>query len=320
MKNIFVGTKYYNYKKEKDELEILKVVRIKNQNSLVLKNEKTGEEYRMNPEELESKYTRLKPDAFISFSIAIMKSKTNKVKDVIVAMIRNDDSDNDGLPYCVCRQNIDDLFSNQINKPIYEDGNIVNYYGASISKDTIPEDVPYEMTLACDEIEYSIMVSYYIGDKLDDILGLIKVSKFDTTLVNLATLSDKFKYIKGYCNSLKELLLLNDFMYDVLQGFNIYKIPFEVEKVNDFELNPIQRRYLEDYLKTEMFKTYVIEYDKEIDLKKIQRNYIMVSDINEKIYIVAYDKGEYINRNYRDNIKDKRDAITLLKLKRKNHK
>lgn len=302
-----VGDKYYKIL-EDDSLDIIRIKRIKNENTFIC-IDNTNKEVKLSKKELED-YIKLKPDGYITLSIVELQEK---IKDVLVCIHTRKDIDNGiQIPYAVCRQNIYDVFTNAINRD-----NNKTYVGCSVSIDTVPADVDYKMMVACNSVLSSNMISIYLDDKYEDILNLIqRKDKYDeilSILYNGILNADVY----GYCNSLNQLLKDNNFMYDFHKAFNIEEVDFILEVENEYELIPEQRIILEDILKEEMFQTYVLKYDKEIDLNKIKRNYILVSDKKEDVYIVAYDKGEYINRAYRDNIKDKRDAVTLLKFKKK---
>lgn len=305
---IFLGDKFYRYIEETDTVEIIRISKIKNENSfsyVTVDNTKGT----ITKSELLDSYTKLKSDATIAFTIVNLQ---DDMKDVIVAMYRTNDLENGvNLPYAVCRQNIFDLFTNQVQK-----GKTM-YFGVSVSVDTIPEDVPFEMTLACNGLVYDNKISVYMDDTLETILSFVNTGKFDAVLNSIYTKVSNSE-IKGYCNSLEQLLLENDFMYDFLRAFDIHRVDFELETQENGELDVNQRIIIEEMLKVEMFRTYVLEYDKEINLKEIKRNYILVSDKNNKLFIVGYDKGEYINRAYVQNIKDKRDAVAMLRYKKLN--
>lgn len=308
---IYLGDKFYVYNEEKSEFETFRIIRIKNTDSFILQDEQTKEKQTVTSQYLKDNYIKLKPDGYVSFAIVDLQ---DGIKDTIISLYRIKDLESgEQVPYAACRQNIYDLFTNQI-KDKYK-----TYIGVSISKDTVPEDTPYEMVLACNGISYNNMVSVYIDDTLETMLSMIKEDKYDLVLKTLKNnLSDDS--IAGSCETLRQLLVENNFIYDFYKAFDIVKIPFDIELVEDtYELIPYQREILEDYLKTEMFKTYVLEYDKEIDLKKIQREYVLISDKNDKLFVVAYDKGKYINRYYQKNIKDKRDVVTMLKYRKINN-
>ena len=301
---IYLGDKFYKYIEEKDEIEIIRIKKIQNEN--LFSYIKDGETHKISKEQLLNEYTRLKPDGILAFTIVNLE---NKLKDVIVALYRTKDLNNGiSIPYCACRQNIFDMFTNQVQK-----GKTM-YVGVSVSQETMPDDTPFEIVLACNGIDYMNQVSVYLDDTLEQILSFVNKSKFDLTLTNIhnnVTNND----IKGYCTTLNQLLTENDFMYDFLRAYNIIRVNFAIDK-EQTELDPFRREYVEGLIKEEMFKTYVVKYDKEIDLNKIERSHIIVSDKNKEIFIIAYDKGEYINREYARNIKDKRDAVALLKHKK----
>lgn len=307
---IYLGDKFYKYIKDSDKVEIMRIVKMKNTESFVIENEKTNERFKISRDKLISEFTRLKPDGYISFAIALLE---NNLKDVIVSLYRRKDLDNgETIPYAVCRQNIFDLFTNQIKK------NNKTYIGVSMSKDTVPEGVPYEILLACNGLADNYMVATYIDDTLDNLLSMIRESKFDIVLQTLANnVTDKS--IVGSCTTIRQLLTENNFMYDFYKGFDIIKLLLDIEIIpGTNEIAPYLREALENELKVEMFKTYILEYDKEIDLNKIERDYVLLSDKNDKLFILAYDKGKYINRYYQQNIKDKRDVVTMLKHKKNN--
>lgn len=303
---IYLGDKFYKYNEESDNIDIIRISKIQNENLFSCKDSK-GAIIKISKEVLMDEYTRLKPDGILAFSIVNLE---DKMKDVIVALYRSKDLDEGNLlPYCACRQNIFDMFTNQVQK-----GKTM-YVGVSVSQDTILEDTPFEIVLACNGIEYVNHVSVYLDDTLDEILSFVNKKKFDLVLTNLynnVTNND----VKGYCKTLEQLLVENDFMYDFLSAYNIIRVNYPIDKDVE-ELDQFRREYLEGLIKEEMFKTYVIKYDKEIDLKKIKRSYVLISDKNKEIFIVAYDKGEYINREYSKNIKDKRDAVAMLKSRNK---
>lgn len=308
MKDIMIGDIFY----KKDNNGNVDIIRIKKfKNSKVVSVLRDTELYSMAYNTILNEYTRLNPHGYITFNIVSMQD----TKDVIVTLTRRNDVifENDNVPYATCRQNIANLFAEQII--INSD---IHFVGISITKDTTPEDVPYEMVLACDGLISSDTISYYIDDTLDTILSFIKQDKYDNILkTNNKNIDSN---VIGYCNSLKELLIENDFMYDVHTAFTIIEVEFETEILEDGSLPKNQREYIEDMLKTEMYATYVIKYDKDIDLSEIKRNHILMCDKNNEIYILGFDKGNYINRTYLKYIRDKRDMKLMLKMVSKNTK
>lgn len=307
--NIQLGNKYYKFLDD-NTIEILRVHRFKNQNTLSMIT-KDGMIISKSKTELDD-YVLLRPHGYMSFSIVELEQK---MKDVIVTLHRSkhEIKNNDNLPYCVCRQNIVDFFANQIIK----DQNI--YIGVSVSKDTCPEDVPYNITVACNAVQYMVIISIYMDDTLDEILSIARTKQFDQAL------SSMYKTIvnnnlKGYCNNLKQLLVENYFMYDFLKGFDIYPVDFEIMK-NDTEyiISNEQIKILEDILKSVVEYIYIIKYDYDIDMSKIERDYIMIYDNKNVTYIIVYNKGERKNESY-EQLDDKRDYMMMQKYQKNSFK
>lgn len=301
---ICVGDIFYKYIKELDKVDTLRVIKFKNSETVTVSN--GDKKFPVQTKLLMKEYTRIKPDGYITFSII---SIYEDYKDVIITLHRKKDIDENGMskPYCACRQNITNVFANQIIQGDY------TFVGMSMNIDSAPIDVPYEMILSCDKVIESQIVSIYIDDTLDQILSYINTRKYDEVLCNIKSITKQNDKLIGYCETLKELLVDTEFMQDFYSAYNIIKVPFKVVLIDENEIIPTQRKYLEDELKCEMFKTYLIKYSREIDLGKIKREYILVSDDDNDLYVLGYDKGKYINRTYRDNIKDKRDASIMLK-------
>lgn len=300
-----LGDRFYKNKAE-DDSEDIRIIKIKNENLFRVKTNK-GIIKSMKKEEIYDNYSRLIPDGLLFFSILnVGETKNEKLKDVMISLFKTSDLEKgDNIPYVVCRQSILDLFTTQINNNPY-----LHYAGLSINRDNVPEGVDFKMVLMCDGIDSKISLSVYLDDTLDDILSLINTEKIDKVLTHMES---KIKNnIVGYYKTLKELLEKNDFMLDVRMAFNIEKVDFKVSIINDYEIIPQERVILQEIKKCEMIKTYVIPYTREIDLDEIKRNYLMICDSENKIYIVAYDKGSYIDDTYKKAFNDTKDVMQML--------
>jgi len=295
--------KFYRIK-EDDSIEFLRLIRVKNEDCFVMLNS-DKEKIKLTADQL-SKYVKLRPDGYINYSIVYLDAG---IRDVIVSMFRRVDiEDGDVIPYCICRQNIFDLFTNNFVKD-----NKTQFVGCSVSKDTCPADIDYKMIMGCNSIIENINISMYVDDTLDDLLEPITLLNFNDILFK-NYIKNKDSHIHGYCKSLKELLYMNNFMYDVLKAFNIIKVPFTVLVYPDSnELHEQHRKLLENYFKVEMFKTFVVPFTKEIDLKKIERDHVIISDNNDNIFIILYDKGDFIDINSERQFSLVRDQIIKLK-------
>lgn len=304
--NVYIGDRFFK-KVSEDNSEDIRIKKFKGVNDVSVVTT-TGKQFKISRDKLAEDYVRLIPDGQLAVSIVDTGKIDNKVtKDVLVCLYRTEDlEDGRNIPFAVCRQNIEDFFTTQINNNPY-----VQYAGLSMSQATCPDGVEFAMILACNGIIHTTAISVYLDDTLDDILGLINTSKFDETLKEM---HDKIAYnVVGHYPSLRQLLEANEFMYDFLSAYNIHQVPFEVQLINDCELYPEQRSILEEILKTEMFRTYVLKYDRDIDINEIQRNFVMISDNNKDVYIVAFDKGQYINETYKKAFKDRRDIVAMYK-------
>ena len=75
----------------------------------------------------------------------------------------------------------------------------------------------------------------------------------------------------------------------------------EIKKTNK-NLPYFLEKVLEYMLKCQMIRTYVFPFTKEINLNEVKRSHIIIADKKDKVYIVAYDKGEYLNDYIKNNI------------------
>lgn len=253
---------------------------------------------------LEEEYTKLRPDGTIIFSVVKIN---NTLKDVLTTVLTRKDIDQGiNIPRVVCRQCVLDLFAKQFTP------NNADWVGLSISKETCPADLEFENFLACESIESSIVCAYYIGDTLETILSMFNHSPFDKTLQNIfiahchalsngnksfAEFLIKKGEANGYVQTLRELLELNNFEYDLYRAFDI--IPTNLT-ASDFSHDALTKRaeaVLSDILRARITKSLVLKYDKDIDLEAIHRTYCLASDKDGTVYVVAYltDQGYEIN-------------------------
>lgn len=313
-----IGVKMYRY--INDRLEVIRILRIKNSNLFIVRDEGTKIKLKMTKEELSS-YTELKPDAVLAFCIL----QYDIAQDVAVSMSRiSDISNGNKLPYAICRQNVYDIFKNQVNRD-----ESIQYVGMSVSIDTAPDNSKniLEM-LRCSSMPQFDSVYTYIDDSLDDILSLINTVNYDTVLSKLYTDFENINYeteeseivdgeeVKktirhiGMEKTLKDLLQNTSFMSEYRRGFNILEIDFEIS--NEGTLLEDEKEKLEDVLKYEIVKHTIIRYKKDINMTDALYTHQLIADSNNKIYVLIYDKGEYINRSY-DSLEDQSEKVMLAK-------
>lgn len=296
-----LGTKYY--KITDGDLDIVRIIKIIDEsNSIILT--KDNKKLKASNKDLDE-FTLLNPDGYLFFNIVNMGKTENEGQDVIINLNRRSDiSKGVNIPFVSCRQNVYDFITNQIEKEE------VTHLGLSLSLETTPEDVPYESMLACSSISYTERISIYNDDKLNNILSMISnINKFNSVLYNIYKVMKGSKYV-GLCKDLKELLEYNKFMYDFRRAFNILPINDILDENNITIENIIN---IEDILKHKMNNCQIFRFSKTINLSKIEREYLLVSDKKDNIFIIIYDKGESINRPYINNIKDKSDSVYLIK-------
>lgn len=310
METIRLGDRFYRFIDNKeDQLELLRVIKMKNENKFTCVNMETNETVSITRSDLrEGKYTKLIPDGLIAFCIVDLQQGT----DVIVMNYLMDDLvRRDSLPYSVCRQNVYDLFTNNLPKKSKED----IYVGMSVNRDNIPDGTPFEIMLACENIKRTVNIDVYIDDTLDDMLSLIDTTPFDQVLQS--NKQHVLPCAKGYCSSLEELLKQCNFMYDFYKGYNIIQVPFKVQIAKDTrQLMPRQRSYLESQTGIPMLQNMIAEYTKLFDPDEFKDiKYMLIGDKEERVYVLVYDEGNYLSEaefEARMNMRDSLAAINYI--------
>lgn len=294
----FLGTKFYRYI-EDDKIEIIRVYKSNEVDVSVYDTSNEDNKFKLSLKELEDKYVRLNPHAIINFCIAKVG---NNLDDVIVAMHKYSDiTSNEPTPYAVCRQNITDVFANQIKI------SDKMYVGCCMSLYTCPQDVDYRMMIACNGITKSVSVYSYLDDSLDDILRFVKLKDYNRALESL--FEDHIKYeasknpvinslknrilnqdhYDGYCKTLKLLLEENNFMYDFYQAFNI--IPIDKEVIIDKETSTTTADVIdiiENIYNINITSSLCIKYGYDIDLDNIDNDHVLILDSTDNLYVLAY--------------------------------
>jgi hypothetical protein len=121
----------------------------------------------------------------------------------------------------------------------------------------------------------------------------------------------------GYNDTYRKLLEQNDFMYNFRRAFGIVRFNFAIDKSIDrwtedgiYKITNQEVQAIEGVTKHQVVAPILIKYDKSVDLSEIKRSYIVFEDSNKEIYVISYDKGNYINREY-DALSDQRDKELL---------
>ena len=305
-----LGERYV--REEKDEIIIYRIVSIKNETDIVVQDD-NGSKFSTTISKLKEDYKLLNPDGFLSFNIVYIDGGLGgRFDDVIVTLhTREDMQSTSKIPTVICRQNINDLHASALK--LKSNGTDKDFFGMSISKETCPEDVPFESILSCDGLVKSIPVAVYIDDKFDDIMSIIKHKEFNKILESIFTEHVKkecegktllynrmiqLQTVDGFVKTLRELLVSNNFMYDFRRTFNILPLKnINISEEIDISNKNTLMMVLSDLLNINIVNIKVIKFAKDIDLTRLAYSYQLVSDESEDIYLVLY---EYNSRTIDD--------------------
>lgn len=295
-----LGNVYYRFVSD-DKIEKKRIIGIQNSEVVRVKDLDTNNVSKVKISEFkDSGYQLLIHDGFILFSVVSMVNKSdNKIhKDVMISLYREDDIESN-IPYCICRQGITDVFYN-----LLKTGQDIDLVGMSVTQDTCPAELDFNMVRMCNGINYCIGVNIYMNDTLDDILEMIKTDKFDETLQKNFVEHHRYlrqynpfvppvisgNYLEGYCRDLRTLLTVNNFMYDFYSSFNIIPVNCKIKTdAMGYLCDTAQITDLSGLLRINMINPFVVEYSKSIDLEKIDYNYNLIKDGTDKILVLAYD-------------------------------
>ena len=292
---MILGTKVQTY--VDDKLVVKRVIRQKNEDCYILNNIETGDTESISKQDLIDKYVMLTPDAFINIMITTEHiDGMEDIKDVYFCVSRAADV-KEWPPALVLRQNVYSSFKGIGGLDIYvgECRTIVN---------SVKDDIETMMSFSDIDSKYS--VSSYIDDSLDDILECVSnrfKKSINTTLsIIRRSLSNIGVEVKGMCDTVEQLLEENDFMGNYKSIFNIVQIDFPIiidkrsyNADGDIVLNNKQKSRIESMLNRHIKDIKIIEYDKDLDISKIvSKQHIVVSDSENKIYLIAYDTDGYI--------------------------
>lgn len=292
-----VGTRYYKY--DGDDLKTYKIISSKN-NMYNFKGTNNNERLLLSEKEIKDKYIGLAPDAIMSCIIAKSSNKSDKpdgMEDIIVSVYKltpdedNKESNIENIPSLVMRQDVYSLSKNFMFSPID-----AVYIGDCITRNMVSNDKEIQEFIECGDIRESIALSLYVDDTFEDIFKSIPhkfVEEANKVLDNFNNYKPtNTSVIKGLSKSFEDLFKDNNFMTAYRQIFNILRLDFPIELTSGKDkiiLNAKQHRKLEDALRKNIKIFHIIKYDKDIDISKIVNyNHIMVSDINDIIYMVVY--------------------------------
>lgn len=301
----------YFFKYENNELILLRLYKVKDKNRYIFRDE-NNKKVQLNKDQFET-FSMLEPDGLI---VHLLASDPNQGIDTLCLLYRlKDINANINEPYAVCRQNIVDPFEMILNNDPNK-----TYVGVSISKDTAPEGFDYTSVCLAAGIRDQKLHFVYKDDSFEDIMSFVNEQMFDKALEIIKKHMDESDNMKfeGFKNTYRELLEENDFMYDFRRAFNIVRINLSIDKSIDrwtedgiYNISNDEVKTIEGITKHQVIDPILIKYDKSIDLDEIKRSYILFEDKEKELYIISYDKGNYINREY-DALSDQRDRDLLI--------
>lgn len=308
-----IGAYFFKYEENENgeqELILLRLYKVKSKNTFLLRDKQKNKVV-LSKKQLEE-FSMLEPDGLI---IHVLASDPQQGVDTMCLLYRMKDiNDNINEPYAVCRQNIIDPFEMILNNDPY-----TTVVGVSISRDTAPEGFDFKSVCIAAGVRDQKINFIYKDDSFEDIMSFVNEELYDKALMIIKDHmddSDNIKY-KGFKDSYRSLLMENDFMYDFRRAFDIIRLNLTIDtSINCwtedriYKISENEIRTIESLTKHVVISPVLIKYDKTIDLDEIQRSYILFEDLNKELYIVSYDKGEYINREY-DSLEDQRDKELL---------
>lgn len=308
-KTYIIGTRYFDKQKN-----VIKMVKIKNENTFTMIDADKNR-FTITRDELYKNYTKLVPSGHLQFAIIEFEGK----KDVAVSLYRNKKIGVEaelGLPFCICRQNIVNLFYQ-----LSTGGATIKHLGMSISLETCPSNVDYRDVLKCTNVLHQDLVAVYMDDNFEDILSLIKHDKYDKLLKDNRENNKSNPFIIGSQTSLRSLLKEENFSYDFYRAFGINEIDTplsyyqeEFNGANILTLTRDQEIVFEEEFNVQMIKSFVFKFDYSIILKDIQMEHFLVySNVDKQLYVILYAVGKGLNPEEKDQIMNMKNQVAYFK-------
>ena len=90
-------------------------------------------------------------------------------------------------------------------------------------------------------------------------------------------------------------------MYDFYRAFEIYPVALELDPDYEGVVNnspTCHLNYIESIVRKPIKTFYITKFSKEIDLRAIPREFIIIADIHDRLFIVAFDTDDTGDRVY----------------------
>lgn len=277
------GRRYYTYDAQ-NKLKIIRIKRVYNLDKISVYDESMGVDtgFIISLKSLKEVYTPLAPD--ITYAFYLVQTTENKnTRDIMIYGTRYKDIEKaDVMPYVVCRQ--------MVKSPI-GDSYVTPMLGNCVSRDTVLSPNEFANQFIIHSIIQKGLVHAYLSDTPDDIIKLINKSFLRKMNKFLKETHDKLKSkFTGINTNIASLLENLDFWKLADMGFKVLNVPFAIYQNS---LSEDEQKFIEAHLAYHIRSVDVIPYDKDIDLGKIQTDYIIIRDSNHHTFLVNYIKSKF---------------------------
>ena len=307
-----VGTEFYREIEDGNisKIRILKTYNTPDKEMVTAIDLLTKIKWNEDIEELSKVYKPITAQGMLMISSVL----ANNTGDVIVAAYLMDQVRSGKMtPFCVCRQNIVDLYYNIMIKDESE-----MIAGMSMNILNVPQGFNYGYMILSDKVVRTDTIMIYRDDTIENLLDLFRealdLDRYDLVLKDSYTTHCKDfpeamfrEEHQGWCKNLKKLLVENNFQSDLDQMFGITTVEFNIndylvetkvtEDSEDSYLTITEElKYWLSYLyKLNINKVYVIPFDNDIDFDDLkQSRYFIFRDSDNQLFIFAYTlDGEY---------------------------
>ena len=166
-----IGAQFFKY--EDNELILLRLYKVKSENSFILKDKQKNKVV-LTKKQLEE-FSMLEPDGLI---IHVLASDPTAGIDTMCFLYRMKDiNDNINEPYAICRQNVVDPLEMILNN----DPTKITV-GVSLSKDTAPEGFDFESLCVASGVRDQKIHFIYKDDSFEDIMSFVNEEIYDEAL------------------------------------------------------------------------------------------------------------------------------------------
>lgn len=314
MNNTFgtqIGKIYCAYNKDTDDFDKIRVVgKVDDKYEIVHLDENCqfikDDYHRVTEEELnqiKKDCILLKSEGYVALTNVVSikgNDNTKEIKDVLAIYFPNNKMTkvpHFNQPYIVARQGINNIFASMANEDVV---------GMAISLDTLPSGYALSDFMFNESVISSTMTHVYKTDTAKSLEILLTNSDTYDILESLYNHALQFRFntipgynhetiaddcIGGYCNSTSRFLIESDFMGELYNKIGIVKVDFELKSNVPIE---DEDKLLISTLcgGIRINKAVPIAFGYDVNINSIKMRYLLVSDINDKLWIVPYTESD----------------------------